>query len=479
MPQRPNVVMIVADTFRRDHLGINNPAMRTPNLDRFASTAVVFDQHRVSSFPTMPARADFLTGTFSFTFMGWEPLPAQLDTLPAMLSRAGYLTMGVVDTPFFIRDGYGYDRGFDDFIWIRGQGDDTRPEERADARALWRSERDRLVARTMSAADSWLERHHDRPFFLYVDTWDPHEPWDPPDYYVKLYRPDFRGPALYPAYAKWRDAGLSEDDVNIAHAAYSGKVTMVDRWIGMLLNKLDVLGIADNTVVVFTSDHGHYFGEHEYFGKAEWIHDPDAVISQDADVPLWFSKSWLLTIGWSPLYQELYRVPFIIRVPGAQPARRQALTTAPDIPATILDLAGVEPLGQVKGRSVRDALTGKAAEHRPFVISSWPLYFAKGELTSAVDSRRRRIASHMPVTVSNRRWSLIMGGPEEAPELYDLEKDPRESTNVWRQHEREGAALFREAIDFMRSLNAAEKFLKPREESLRRFATAAASPARE
>jgi len=144
MTQRPNVVMIVSDTFRRDHLGAyGNRSIRTPNLDRLAAGSVVFDHHRISSFPTMPARADFLTGRFSFTFMGWEPLPAQLDTLPAMLSRAGYLTMGVVDTPFFIRDGYGYDRGFDDFIWIRGQGDDTRPQERADARALWRTERDR------------------------------------------------------------------------------------------------------------------------------------------------------------------------------------------------------------------------------------------------------------------------------------------------------------------------------------------------
>lgn len=480
MPKRPNVVMIVSDTFRRDHLGAyGNPTIRTPNLDRFASSAIVFDHHRISSFPTMPARADFLTGTFSYTFMGWEPLPAQLDTLPAMLSRAGYLTMGVVDTPFFIRDGYGYDRGFDDFIWVRGQGDDTRPVERADARALWRTERDRLVARTMSAADSWLERHHSEPFFLYVDTWDPHEPWDPPDYYSKLYRPDFQAPALYPAYAKWREAGLTQNDVENAHAAYCGKVTMVDRWIGMLLNKLDVLGIADNTIVVFTSDHGHYFGEHEYFGKAEWIHDPDAVISQDADVPLWFSKSWLLTIGWSPLYQELYRVPLIIRAPGLRPGRRAALTTAPDIPATILDLVGVEPLGQVRGKSVRKVLTGDEAEHRPFVISSWPLYFAKGELTSAVDSRRRKIASHMPITVSNRHWSLIMGGPSEAPELYDLEKDPHESTNVWSEHQREGATLFREAIDFLRSQNAAEKFLEPREESLRRFAALPASRARD
>ena len=473
MAARPNIVMIVSDTFRRDHLGAyGNKSIRTPNLDRLATNSVVFDHHRISSFPTMPARADFLTGRFSFTFMGWEPLPAELDTLPAMLSRAGYLTMGVVDTPFFIRDGYGYDRGFDDFIWIRGQGDDTRPLERADARALWRTERDRLVARTMSAADSWLERHHDKPFFLYVDTWDPHEPWDPPDYYVKHYRPDYRGPALYPAYAKWKEAGLTQDDVDIAHAAYCGKVTMVDRWIGMLLDKLDVLGVASNTIVVFTSDHGHYFGEHGYFGKAEWIHDPDARLSDDAEVPEWFSKSWLLTIGWSPLYQELYRVPFIVRAPGIQPGRRQALTTAPDIPATILDLAGVEIPAQLQGRSVRDALGGHAIEHRPFVVSSWPLYFAKGELTSAVDSRKRRIASYMPVTVSTRRWSLIMGGPSEAPELYDLEHDPGEARNVWTENVDEGSYLFKNAIEFLRSVGTAEKFVKPREESLAAFAAA-------
>ena len=134
---------------------------------------------------------------------------------------------------------------------------------------------------------------------------------------------------------------------------------------------------------------------------------------------------------------------------------------------------------QVQGHSVREALADQTTEHRPFVVSSWPLYFAKGELTSAVDSRKRGIASHMPVTVSNRRWSLIMGGPSEAPELYDLEKDPQESTNVWTKHPGEGAELFRDAIDFLRSLGTAEKFLQPREESLKRFAAASASPARE
>src|SRR3712207_136959 len=132
MVDRPNVVVIVADTFRRDHLGTyGNPGIRTPHLDELARSSVVCDPHVLTPFPTMPARADILTGTFSYPHMGWEPLPRHLMTLPELLSRAGYLTMGIVDTPFYIRNGFGYDRGFDDFVWVRGQGDDTRQIGRA------------------------------------------------------------------------------------------------------------------------------------------------------------------------------------------------------------------------------------------------------------------------------------------------------------------------------------------------------------
>src|ERR671939_403219 len=125
--ERPNVVMIVADTFRRDHLGAyGNPFISTPHLDEFARSSVVFDRHVISSFPTMPARADILTGTFSYTHMGWEPLPHRLPTLPGLLSEAGYPTMGVVDTPFFVRGGVGCDRGVGGFVWVRGPGDGTK-----------------------------------------------------------------------------------------------------------------------------------------------------------------------------------------------------------------------------------------------------------------------------------------------------------------------------------------------------------------
>ena len=87
MSDRPNVVMIVADTFRRDHMGAyGNPWIQTPYLDGFASQSVVFDGHTISSFPTMPTRADYLTGIFSYTHIGCEPLPRHLMILQGLLS---------------------------------------------------------------------------------------------------------------------------------------------------------------------------------------------------------------------------------------------------------------------------------------------------------------------------------------------------------------------------------------------------------
>ncbi len=86
---------------------------------------------------------------------------------------------------------------------------------------------------------------------------------------------------------------------------------MVEFWIGRLLGKLDALNLTDNTIVVFTSNHGFYFGEHDFFGKAEWVHEPDATVSENSNLPAWLSESWLLTVQWSPLYNEISRIPLI------------------------------------------------------------------------------------------------------------------------------------------------------------------------
>ena len=132
--------------------------------------------------------------------MGWEPLPEGVTTLAEILAGQGFHTTASVDTPYYLRDGMNYDRGFQSFFTNLGQ--DTLwsliPEpgyhhEFLDVRAAWHSEADRNAPKTFMAAMQWLERHYKEDFFLYVDTWDPHEPWDAPSYYTELYMPDYDG----------------------------------------------------------------------------------------------------------------------------------------------------------------------------------------------------------------------------------------------------------------------------------------------
>ena len=448
---QPNFVVIVSDTLRRDHLGAyGNDWIHTPALDRLASRSIVFENHLIGSFPTMPARADLLTGRLSLTFMSWAPLPTDLATLPQLLSDAGYLTMGIVDTPFYVRNGFGYDRGFQDFLWLRGQGDARRMEERLDARSTWRHESDRWVARTTTAAEEWLERHHEETFFLLVDVWDPHEPWNPPAYYTRLYAPDYDGRETETCYDNWRDAGLTEDDVRLSHATYCGEVSMVDRWVGRLVEKLDVLGIADTTVLVFLSDHGYYFGEHDYLGKSVW----------DAD---------LGTQSWSPLYREIVEVPLLVQVPGTAARRTPALTTLVDVPATILDLAGIDAPTGLAGQSFAPVLRGETDEHRDLVVSGWPLEYQKGRITIAVDSWPRRIARDQPITVTGRGLSLIVGGPDDDLELYDLTTDPGEEHNIALERPLEAVELCEEALAQLLACGTSAELLTPRRQLLERF----------
>ena len=123
-----NVIWVVADTFRQDHLGAyGNKRIRTPSLDEFASKSMRFDRHYAAGFPTMPTRADHATGRWTMSFMGWEPLPSDMPTLAQILSEKGVHTAAMVDTPFYMRGGMNYDRGFQTFSMYTGQeGSATR-----------------------------------------------------------------------------------------------------------------------------------------------------------------------------------------------------------------------------------------------------------------------------------------------------------------------------------------------------------------
>jgi len=475
-----NVILIISDTFRRDHLGAyGNDWIHTPYLDRFAEEATVFDRAYCASFPTVPHRADIMTGRFTFTYFYWSPLPAGETVLAQVLSDAGLTTQMIADTPHILRAGYNFQRGFKGFYWIRGQENDpyrTAPREvklPCDPRKLRnpqgtvkqylrnvyhrRFERDYFCAQTMSTACHWLEENYaDGPFFLYVDTFDPHEPWDPPKWYVDLYDPGYEGEeVIYPRY--FQSDFLTDAEIKHIRALYAGEVSLVDRWVGHLLSKIDDLGLRDSTAVIFTTDHGFFHGEHGLVGKS------------------------IIGEGWSasaPLYEEVAHIPLIMRLPEAKGGMRsRALVQSPDITATIYELAEVDTPETVQGKSLMPIIKKEVQELRPLAVSSpslvqgvrvrrwstittkeWALIYSGSYLkpgratTRAVDDLQR--------------WEHDYYGPSAGPELYHLPSDPKQEKNVFNDNLEVARNIHAQYVKFLEELGTPEEHLQNRRELL-------------
>jgi arylsulfatase A-like enzyme len=471
-----NFIVIMADTFRRDHLGCyGNTWIHTPRLDQLAAESVVFDRAYTASFPTVPNRRDLLTGRYTFTYSDWAPLPPDEVVLADVMGRAGYTTMMIADTPHILANGFNFSRGFGAWEWIRGQENDrwrTSPRDpklpcspeklrlpEATVKQYLRNvsarsgERDYFAPQTLSRAALWLEENRKGgPFFLYIDTFDPHEPWDPPQWYVDLYDPGYEGEeVIYPCYAPCDF--LSESELRHVRALYAGEVTMVDRWVGRLLDRVDELGLRDETVVIFTTDHGFYHGEHRLMGKS------------------------LLTDQYYssvPLYETVARIPLLVRLPWQKSGRRQAHAQPPDLMPTILHLAGADIPDTVQGRSLVPVLHGETDEHRALAVSS----------PSIIHGRR----SAQFTTVTKGEWSLIYPGAsveEDAtaetamvdsirrvhkrlwagkggPELYHLPTDSEQEHNVIAENRAVAEQLHAEHVRMLEELGTREEYLENR-----------------
>ncbi len=458
-----NVIWIVSDTFRRDHIGAyGNPAIKTPSLDALAAKAVRFDAHYSAAFPTMPTRADHQTGRWTMSFMGWEPLPSGVSTLAEILAKHGFHTAASVDTPYYLRDGMNYDRGFQSFFMNTGQ--DTLwsliPEpgyhhESLDVRAAWRNEADRNAPKTFMAAMRWLERHYKEDFFLYVDTWDPHEPWDAPPYYTELYLPEYDGALVLPLYGNWHDVpGYTEEQLRKGHATYCGEVTMVDTWVGFLLRSVDNMGLADRTVVIFTTDHGFYFGEHGgLFGKMSSDKYPDGTL-RSYDEP---GSQW----SYSPLYEEIVHLPLLIRAPGISPGAYRGMSSAIDVMPTVLDLLGIDVPDFVQGLSLAPSLQDSSRQGRDYVVSSLP-FANPGDPVHSVDNLLRTLQEPPVTTVTSGTWSLLYSPVPGVSQLYDLHGDPHQLDNVIETRTEVALELHRTLVRFMRETGVPERLLRPR-----------------
>jgi arylsulfatase A-like enzyme len=460
-----NFIIIVSDTFRFDNLACYTQSagkgaraarprfdtpkgdVMTPHLDRFAQQSTVFENAYIGSFPTVPNRKDLLTGRLVFPWEAWSPLRPDAVTLPRLLRKAGYETMMVLDTPHIIRQGFNFDRDFNGFDFVRGQETDQLASWLADqpfdpslvrGAGNWkqhlaniaeirRSEKDCFVAQTMTRATQWLERWYDRnngqrnKFMLYVDTFDPHEPWDAPTWYEDLYDPGYKGPVNRYVFQGPVEGRFSKAEVDHFRAIYAAEVTLVDRWIGFFMETIERMGLMDDTCIIFTADHGTCIGEHGMNGKGGGFA--------------------------SYFYEEVAHIPLVVRLPGQTKARRLApLAQSCDVMPTILDLAGVKKPDTLHGHSLKPMLKGGSRPVRRFA-------FARH------GSEKGDLLQHS--AVFGEGWALLLPDmkPGEdpstyAPSLFNLKTDPLQKKNVIKQN-REVAREMWDAFDqWLREVDA-------------------------
>jgi len=463
-----NVIVVMLDSLRMDHVGAyrdGRAKARTPAMDRFAETALVFDNAYAGSFPTLPCRRDLFTGRWGRPFNTWSEMERDLPTMAETFRKAGYTTGLVFDTPMFMTQGNFLDRGFGSIEWIRGQGgepwiSDALTEIELPAaehkvkpgvlrylanQTRRRFESDYLAPRVMTEAIHWLERNYTREngFFLWVDSWDPHEPWDPPKYYVDTYDPGYEGDeAIYPCYGLWQDF-LTPEEHNHVKALYAAEVTMVDRWLGHLFETIDLLGLRENTAVLLMADHGHYFGDHGLQGKP-WG-------------------------DFGQLYEPMIHLPFVLSAPetGRRGERSPALIQPVDVFPTLSDLAGLTTPDGLQGRSFAGVVRGDGDSHREVVISG------------------RNLDDHwgtVPATVTDGAWSLVYwpnknlrykgppvrqetypctGMPERrVDELFHLASDPGQEKNVLGGNPDVAAKLHASLLELVRETGTEEAIAK-------------------
>jgi arylsulfatase A-like enzyme len=422
-----NFVFVVSDTLRWDYLGAyGNDWIHTPHLDRLASESVIFEDAYAEGLPTLPARRVMQTGRPIVPFRyvpqmddmvqlpGWHPLFDEDVTAAEWLGKQGYVSALVTDVYHMMKPGKNFQRGFSCWHWIRGEEDDKYAlrddrqvadliAEAAPGQSLrdrhwltqhlmnrqqWQDHGDTFVGQVMRRAADWVRDYTlADPFYMWVDCFDPHEPWDPPLEYARLYDPAYAGlDGLVPPQHR---SQMTEEQFRRVQVAYAAEVTLVDHWVGHLLDTLRDTGRLEDTLILFTADHGCMMGEQGEVHK-----------------------------GVHRLRNQCTRLPLLIRHPSGEGAgqRVRGLVQHTDMLPTALALLGVPAHERMLGRNMWPLVqgaTGAASPAREYAVTAFGGYASY------------RTAHWNYVTA----WDPEMPNPRP-PELYDLQADPEELTNV-------------------------------------------------
>ncbi|MDP6980762.1 MAG: sulfatase [Myxococcota bacterium] len=380
-----NVLVILLDSLRADHLTpYGADARDTPHLAELASQGVVFTRARTNATWTRPSVVSMFSSRYPWQHGVLTPdalLPASLPYLPEMLGAAGYRAVGASGNDM-VSALFGLDRGFESLASLRRSPryrTSRDPAERA--QIVW----DALLAGPSTG---------DRPFFAYLHQLDPHSPYRPPTRFRRQYLGD-RDDSLSQSaerledirHLRMRSEALDPRQVDTFARLYKGEVAFMDAYVGELMQQLEIRGLAKNTLVVFTSDHGEEFYEHQSMGHGHSV------------------------------YEELLRVPLILRLDGVLPAGLRIDTPVEllDLAPTLLDMLGQPIPEAMQGQSLLPLVASPDSTHpRPQLATS-------GEPAQhAIQWGKFKLVRRMPATV----------GENTEFRLFDLEADPRERRDI-------------------------------------------------
>jgi arylsulfatase A-like enzyme len=402
-------VVILLDSLNRHMLGCyGGTEFETPNIDRFAARSQRFTNHQTGSLPCMPARHDILVGALDFLWRPWGSIELWERPLSYYLRRKDVKTQLFTDHPHLFETG-GENYHTDFFAWDYLRGHESDPwKTREDpssigsptlpagkkykagketpgydlSRSWFREEQDFPGPKTMQATADWLNDNatvHDS-FFLFVDEFDPHEPFDTPAPWANKYDPDWQDELMiWPPYATDAVANgvITARQGQHLRANYGSKLSMIDHWFGKVLDAMDKQDLWQDTVFILCTDHGHYLGERDIFGKPGVMQ-----------------------------YEALGHTPLMIYHPDYAAGTIDALTTNVDIHATLADLFDVEVEHVTHGKSLLPLLSGAETRVRDFSIGG-----IFGNYVQIHDGKhkyaRAPSSNNLPLSMWSNRWSTM------------------------------------------------------------------------
>jgi arylsulfatase A-like enzyme len=431
-----NVITVMIDSLRPDHIGLNGKKkMFTPHLDEFGKQSVRFNNAYPESLATIPVRKALWNGKRDFPFWdwkpwrqaqvpGWNPLPEKPDTIAEILKDEGWTTALLTDTYHLFKPDMNFHRGFKEYRWFRGQEHDFYRTGKGKVEEIAKyatpkmhyndffsevfgnylkntqdrqNEEDWSVAKLFKYASCWLEDNYknENPFYLVIDSFCPHEPFDPPRYYSDMYDPGYEGTeVILPHYSEDLDY-LSEKELNHTRALYAGQVSLVDRWFGYFMETVKNLGLMDDTLIIVMSDHGHLLGERGFIGKP--------------------------TTG---LYPELLDIVYWFKMPGQEPKEIDSLVYNFDYFPTLFHLIGKEIPEQAEGENLWELVQGKKEGFRDYItciLKNFGVVF-DGSWALIIDTKGNNGRLYDVTNDSNWTKNVADQRPEEVKRLFELLK---------------------------------------------------------